>query len=101
VPRKGRRIHLLLTHQLDVVKLQLGRLPLLLVVKQGYSGDVNEDHQPHGQGKIKYKDGTTCSGVWSEGSLVHGKRSKALSSGKKKVNGRVESVKLRAGARRW
>lgn len=53
--------------------------------KEGrYSGDVNEDHQPHGQGKIKYKDGTMCSGVWSEGSLVHGKRSKTVSSGKKK-----------------
>ena len=53
--------------------------------KEGrYSGDVNDDHQPHGQGKIKYKDGTTFVGVWSEGSQVHGKRSKNISSGKKK-----------------
>lgn len=58
--------------------------------KEGrYSGDVNEDHQPHGQGKIKYKDGTAFVGVWSEGSQVHGKSyssksSKSGSSGKKK-----------------
>ena len=42
--------------------------------KEGrYSGDVNDDHQPHGQGKMKYKDGTVFLGVWSEGSQVHGK----------------------------
>jgi len=42
-----------------------------------YSGDVNEDHAPHGQGKIKYKDGSGFEGVWSEGSQVHGKNIKA------------------------
>lgn len=58
--------------------------------KEGrYTGDVNDDHQPHGQGKIKYKDGTAFDGVWSEGSQVHGKSyraksSRSSSSGKKK-----------------
>jgi hypothetical protein len=42
--------------------------------KEGrYSGDVNEDHQPHGSGKMKYKDGSTFEGVWAEGSMAHGK----------------------------
>lgn len=44
--------------------------------KEGrYSGDVNEDHEPHGQGKMKYKDGSTFTGVWSDGVAVHGKSS--------------------------
>jgi len=38
-----------------------------------YSGYVNEDHQPHGNGVMKYEDGTEWDGVWSEGSQVHGK----------------------------
>lgn len=51
--------------------------------KEGrYSGDVDEDHSPHGQGKMKYKDGSVFVGVWSEGSQVHGKTSKSLSSSK-------------------
>lgn len=45
-----------------------------------YSGDVNEDHQPHGQGKIKYKDGSSFDGVWVDGSAAHGKSSKGKSS---------------------
>jgi len=45
-----------------------------------YSGDVNDDHQPHGQGKMKYKDGSVYEGVWSEGSQVHGKTAKSRSS---------------------
>ena len=45
-----------------------------------YSGDVNEDHQPHGQGKMKYKDGSVFEGVWSEGSQAHGKTAKGRSS---------------------
>jgi hypothetical protein len=45
-----------------------------------YSGDVNEDHQPHGQGKIKYKDGGVFEGVWVDGSQAHGKSSKGGSS---------------------
>eukprot|EP00986_Skeletonema_menzelii_P002647 scaffold737_cov120-Skeletonema_menzelii.AAC.1 len=49
--------------------------------KEGrYTGDVNEDHQPHGHGKIKYKDGAAFDGVWSEGSQVHGKSYRAKSS---------------------
>merc|ERR1712157_349556 len=48
--------------------------------KEGlYSGDVDEDHQPNGQGKMKYKDGTSFKGVWSEGSQAHGKWSKSSS----------------------
>lgn len=49
--------------------------------KEGrYSGDVNEDHQPNGEGKMKYKDGSVFTGVWSDGSQVHGKTSKGKSS---------------------
>ena len=49
--------------------------------KEGrYTGDVNADHQPHGHGKIKYKDGSAFDGVWSEGSQVHGKSYRAKSS---------------------
>jgi len=48
--------------------------------KEGrYSGDVNDDHQPHGSGKMKYKDGSVFNGVWSEGSSVHGKTTKKSS----------------------
>lgn len=50
-----------------------------------YSGDVNEDHEPHGQGKMKYKDGTLFTGVWSDGQAVHGK-----SSGEKKEKKKEE-----------
>lgn len=42
-----------------------------------FSGDVDEDHQPHGQGKMKYRDGSVFTGVWSEGSQVHGKTTRA------------------------
>lgn len=45
-----------------------------------YSGDVDEDHSPHGQGKMKYKDGSVFVGVWSEGSQVHGKTTKKAAS---------------------
>ena len=70
--------------------------------KEGkYSGDVNEDHQPHGQGKMKYKDGSVFSGVFSEGTQVHGKTSKKSSSsgsggsslGAGKVDGGKSGVK--------
>jgi hypothetical protein len=49
-----------------------------------YSGDVNEDHEPHGQGKIKYKDGTVFTGVFNDGSQVHGKTSKRAGTSKAK-----------------
>mmetsp|Transcript_24265 Transcript_24265/g.44603 ORF Transcript_24265/g.44603 Transcript_24265/m.44603 type:complete len:611 (+) Transcript_24265:145-1977(+) len=53
-----------------------------------YSGDVDEDHSPNGEGKMKYKDGSLFTGVWSEGSQVHGKttksKSKSSSSGSSK-----------------
>mmetsp|Transcript_12596 Transcript_12596/g.27226 ORF Transcript_12596/g.27226 Transcript_12596/m.27226 type:complete len:672 (+) Transcript_12596:395-2410(+) len=49
-----------------------------------YSGDVDEDHSPHGQGKMKYKDGSVFSGVWSEGSQVHGKTRKKAGKSKSK-----------------
>ena len=38
-----------------------------------YSGEVNEEYEPHGQGKMKYKNGTLFIGVWSDGVAVHGK----------------------------
>jgi hypothetical protein len=46
-----------------------------------YSGDVNDEHQPHGQGKMKYKDGSVWEGVWSEGSQAHGKTTTSSKSG--------------------
>ena len=55
--------------------------------KEGrYTGDVNEDHRPHGQGKIKYQDGTAFEGVWSEGSQVHGKSYRAKNKNRKSGN---------------
>lgn len=51
-----------------------------------YTGDVNEDHQPHGQGKMKYKDGSVFEGVWSDGSQAHGKTAKSSSSSKSASN---------------
>mmetsp|Transcript_20611 Transcript_20611/g.37239 ORF Transcript_20611/g.37239 Transcript_20611/m.37239 type:complete len:380 (+) Transcript_20611:261-1400(+) len=41
-----------------------------------YSGYVNDDHQPHGNGVMRYEDGNEWEGVWSEGSQVHGKMKK-------------------------
>lgn len=41
-----------------------------------YSGYVNDDHQPHGEGAMVYEDGSVWEGVWSEGSQVHGKMKK-------------------------
>lgn len=41
-----------------------------------YTGYVNEGHQPHGDGVMKYADGSRYDGVWSEGSKVHGKATK-------------------------
>ena len=41
-----------------------------------YSGYVNDEHQPHGDGVMKYEDGSVYDGVWSEGSKVHGKTKK-------------------------
>jgi hypothetical protein len=38
-----------------------------------YTGDVDEDYRPNGQGTMKYDDGSTYEGVWCEGSQVHGK----------------------------
>mmetsp|Transcript_4735 Transcript_4735/g.7889 ORF Transcript_4735/g.7889 Transcript_4735/m.7889 type:complete len:482 (-) Transcript_4735:161-1606(-) len=38
-----------------------------------YSGYVNDDYLPHGNGVMKYTDGVVYDGVWSEGSKVHGK----------------------------
>jgi len=41
-----------------------------------YTGYVNNDHQPHGDGIMKYTDGSRYDGVWNEGSKVHGKTTK-------------------------
>lgn len=38
-----------------------------------YSGYVNDEHQPNGDGVMRYEDGTVYDGVWSDGSKVHGK----------------------------
>jgi hypothetical protein len=41
-----------------------------------YSGDVDENYRPNGNGSMKYDDGTVWEGVWAEGSQVHGKSKK-------------------------
>merc|ERR1712194_493773 len=41
-----------------------------------YTGYVNNDHQPDGDGVMKYTDGSRYDGVWNEGSKVHGKTTK-------------------------
>mmetsp|Transcript_33869 Transcript_33869/g.71218 ORF Transcript_33869/g.71218 Transcript_33869/m.71218 type:complete len:403 (+) Transcript_33869:235-1443(+) len=41
-----------------------------------YSGYVNDDHEPNGEGIIKYEDGSSWEGVWNEGCQVHGKMKK-------------------------
>ncbi|EED93593.1 predicted protein [Thalassiosira pseudonana CCMP1335] len=46
-----------------------------------YSGDVDDKYKMHGNGVMKYEDGTVFEGVWSEGSQVHGK-TKRRPSGK-------------------
>ena len=38
-----------------------------------YSGYVNDDYMPHGNGAIHYIDGSTWSGAWYDGSQVAGK----------------------------
>jgi hypothetical protein len=59
-----------------------------------YSGDVNEDHQPHGSGKMKYKDGSIFEGVWAEGSMVHGKsKTKTKSSSSSKTSSSTKESK--------
>jgi hypothetical protein len=41
-----------------------------------YSGDVDENYRPNGNGTMKYEDGSVWEGVWAEGSQVHGKTKK-------------------------
>ena len=41
-----------------------------------YTGYVNDEYKPSGNGAIKYNDGSAWSGVWNEGSKVHGKSTK-------------------------
>mmetsp|Transcript_14305 Transcript_14305/g.30467 ORF Transcript_14305/g.30467 Transcript_14305/m.30467 type:complete len:455 (-) Transcript_14305:150-1514(-) len=41
-----------------------------------YSGYVDDDHRPHGNGVMKYADGTVYDGVWNDGCKVHGKTTK-------------------------
>ncbi|KAL7464840.1 hypothetical protein ACHAXS_005165 [Conticribra weissflogii] len=38
-----------------------------------YTGEVNAEYKPHGNGVMRYFDGNTFEGVWHEGSQVHGK----------------------------
>mmetsp|Transcript_22841 Transcript_22841/g.45632 ORF Transcript_22841/g.45632 Transcript_22841/m.45632 type:complete len:399 (-) Transcript_22841:237-1433(-) len=38
-----------------------------------YTGEVNAEYKPHGNGIMRYFDGNTFEGVWHEGSQVHGK----------------------------
>ncbi|KAL7504575.1 hypothetical protein ACHAXN_003751 [Cyclotella atomus] len=41
-----------------------------------YSGDVDENYRPNGNGSMRYEDGSVWEGVWAEGSQVHGKTKK-------------------------
>lgn len=51
--------------------------------KEGfYTGYVNDHCKPHGRGKIVYKDKSTYSGTWMEGTKVHGKITDAVKSDK-------------------
>lgn len=47
-----------------------------------YSGYVNDEYKPHGNGAIKYNDGSAWKGVWNEGSQVHGKSTNRRSRSK-------------------
>jgi len=38
-----------------------------------YSGYVNDEYRPHGEGTMKYENGSSWEGIWNEGSQVHGK----------------------------
>ncbi|KAL7530598.1 hypothetical protein ACHAXR_003591 [Thalassiosira sp. AJA248-18] len=53
-----------------------------------YSGYVNDDHRPHGNGIMRYDDGNEWEGVWNEGSQVHGKMKKGRGKGNKEVKSR-------------
>lgn len=48
-----------------------------------YSGYVDDDHRPHGDGVMRYENGDEWEGVWHEGSQVHGRMKKG--NGKKKA----------------
>ena len=41
--------------------------------KGRYSGYVDDDHRPNGQGAMRYENGEEWEGAWCEGSRVHGK----------------------------
>eukprot|EP00584_Thalassiosira_punctigera_P009489 CAMPEP_0172543864 /NCGR_PEP_ID=MMETSP1067-20121228/14144_1 /TAXON_ID=265564 ORGANISM="Thalassiosira punctigera, Strain Tpunct2005C2" /NCGR_SAMPLE_ID=MMETSP1067 /ASSEMBLY_ACC=CAM_ASM_000444 /LENGTH=367 /DNA_ID=CAMNT_0013330343 /DNA_START=266 /DNA_END=1369 /DNA_ORIENTATION=+ len=47
-----------------------------------YSGYVDDDHRPNGEGVMKYENGDEWEGVWSEGAQVHGKMRKGQSKKK-------------------
>jgi len=38
-----------------------------------YSGYVNDDHRPNGEGTIVYENGGEWEGTWSDGERVHGR----------------------------
>lgn len=59
-----------------------------------YSGDVNDEHVPHGNGVMKYVDGSIFDGVWNEGSKVHGKTKSStggVGSSTKKKDGKAKA----------
>jgi hypothetical protein len=48
-----------------------------------YSGYVDDEHRPHGDGALRYEDGTEWEGAWHAGSQLHGKTRLALPMAKK------------------
>ena len=37
-----------------------------------YDGEINDFHQPHGNGTMNYSDGSVFTGIWANGCRVHG-----------------------------
>ena len=55
-----------------------------------YSGYVNVDHIPNGDGVIKYSDGTEWEGEWSEGTQVEGELKRTIKE-PKQISGSEET----------
>ena len=58
-----------------------------------YSGYVNDDHIPNGDGVIKYSDGTEWEGEWSEGTQVEGELKRTIKE-PKQITGSEETQQV-------
>lgn len=59
-----------------------------------YSGYVNDDHIPNGDGVIKYSDGTEWEGEWSEGTQVEGELKRTIKEPKQISAGSEETQQV-------